>query len=222
MQLRSRVGPLGDFTLLHLTKAISCTHLSMANKLVCHGCSAHFWHKLEIQNRAPEQQWNRIAFVGRLFGNRRPNRTAFCWGCLVQRRLVVRVPGHPWSWRLRQAARQARRNPPKRAKRKHNRRPAAHRADETSRAPRRRASRGSSQTRDRRAPRCGCRRARAAAVATAHVEVRAAEKGTPNAVTAAAAVSRCAGGGGDRPNAGTAKNSELPVGAVVRGLRRVL
>jgi len=61
----------------------------MANKLVCHGCSARFWHKLEIKNRAPEQQWNRIAFVGRLFGNRRPNRTAFCWGCLVQRRLVA-------------------------------------------------------------------------------------------------------------------------------------
>jgi len=74
---------------LHLTKAISCTPLSMANKLVCHGCSARLWNKLEIQNRAPEQQWNRIAFVGRLFGNRRPNRTTFCWGCLVQRRATA-------------------------------------------------------------------------------------------------------------------------------------
>jgi len=58
----------------------------MANKLVCHGCSSPFWNKLEFQNRAPEQQNNKIAFVGRLFGNRRPNRTAFCWGRLVQRR----------------------------------------------------------------------------------------------------------------------------------------
>jgi len=34
--------------------------------------------KLAIQIRPPEQQWKRIAFVERLFENRRPDRTEFC------------------------------------------------------------------------------------------------------------------------------------------------